>query len=72
LLTDKKSKTVSGIPILKDIPILGLLFQKRSDEIEKVDLLIFITAHIVKEGEFSPEEIQKLEKRLDRKKSIKN
>jgi len=72
LLTDKKSKTVSGIPILKDIPILGLLFQKRSDETEKVDLLIFITAHIVKEGEFSPEEIQKLEKRLDRKKSIKN
>ena len=66
LITDAKSKTSNGIPILKDIPILGLLFQKNSSNTQKVDLLIFISAHIVKESEFSTEEITKLEKRLDR------
>jgi len=66
LLTDKKTKTITGIPILKDIPLLGLLFQKRYNKVEKIDLLIFITAHIVKKDEFSRENIEKLEQRLDR------
>ena len=66
LMTDVKSKTIKGIPILKDIPILGLLFQNRSTSTEKMDLLIFITSRIVKEGEFSPEKISELEKRLER------
>jgi type IV pilus assembly protein PilQ len=65
LITDRKTKTTKGIPILKDIPILGLLFQQSVTNDEKVDLLIFITAHIVKEGEFSPGEITKLEQRLE-------
>jgi type IV pilus assembly protein PilQ len=57
LLKDTKSKTIKGIPLLKDIPILGLLFKQYSTTIQKIDLLIFITARIVKEGEFMPEEI---------------
>ncbi len=64
LLKDTKSKTITGIPILKDIPLLGLLFQHQSTEIKKMDLLIFISAHIAKEGEFSSEKISKLENRL--------
>jgi type II secretory pathway component GspD/PulD (secretin) len=65
LITDRKTKTTKGIPILKDIPILGLLFQQSVTNDEKVDLLIFITAHIVKEGEFSSGEITKLQQRLE-------
>jgi len=64
LLKDVKSKEVIGVPLLSKIPLLGLFFQRRTTDIEKIDLLIFITAHIVKEGEFSPEEISKLEERL--------
>jgi len=65
LLKDVKSKGVIGIPILKDIPILGLLFQRKTIDIGKIDLLIFITARVAKEGEFSPEEIKRLEERLE-------
>ncbi len=64
LLTDTKSKSITGIPILKDIPLLGLLFQKETTKTEKMDLLIFISARIAKETEFSSEEIKKLENRL--------
>jgi type IV pilus assembly protein PilQ len=65
LLKDVKSKEIIGVPILSKIPLLGLLFQRRTTDIEKIDLLIFITAHIVKEG-VSSEEIEKSEERLDK------
>ena len=47
LMKDVKSESVIGIPFLKDIPLLGLLFKRTTVNIEKIDLLIFISAHIV-------------------------
>jgi type II secretory pathway component GspD/PulD (secretin) len=66
LLKDVKSKSNMGIPFLSKIPILGIFFRRDTVDTSKIDLLIFITAHIVKEGEFTQEEIYKLEERLDR------
>lgn len=42
-VTDTRKKT----PILGDIPILGLLFQKKEKTVEKKDLMIFLTPHIL-------------------------
>jgi len=36
-----------GIPILKDIPVLGYLFKGQSDSDQMEDVLIFITPHIL-------------------------
>lgn len=47
LLKDKTTDTKKKIPILGDIPLLGLLFQKSEKVLEKTDLLIFITPHII-------------------------
>jgi len=47
LLKDKKVKTISKVPFLGDIPILGLLFTHKKETLEKNDLLIFITPHII-------------------------
>jgi len=66
LITDKKSTSVTGIPILKDIPIIGLFFQSRSTTVSKIDLIVFITAKIIKDGDFSAEEVQRLEERVGR------
>lgn len=66
LLKDVKSKETIGIPFLSKIPFLGLLFQRETIDTQKIDLLIFITAEIVKESTFTPEEIAKLEERLGR------
>jgi type IV pilus assembly protein PilQ len=62
LLKDVQSKSIVGIPFLSKIPLLGAFFRRETNNVEKVDLLIFITAHIIKEDEFSPEEIAKIEK----------
>lgn len=47
-LTVQDVSTVrSGIPILKDIPVLGALFRSERKRTEKRDLLIFVTPYIV-------------------------
>lgn len=66
LLKDIKIKNRQGIPFLSRIPILGVLFSRDTYDTGKIDLLIFITSRIAKEGELSAEEIAKLEERLDR------
>ena len=47
LLKDKKVTTKTKVPFLGDIPLLGLLFTHKSEEMQKNDLLIFITPRIV-------------------------
>jgi len=59
LLKDVKSRYDIGIPFLSKIPFLGWLFKRQTEDTDKIDLLIFITAKIVKPGEaFGQELIQ--------------
>ncbi len=51
LISEKKIKYRKKVPILGDIPLLGLLFSKKEDTLSKTDLLIFITPHIVRDTE---------------------
>ncbi len=64
LLKDQDVKDSQGIPFMKDIPLLGGLFRRDTYSKKKTDLLIFITARIIKEGEFSPEEVARLKGEL--------
>ncbi|MFC1674359.1 secretin and TonB N-terminal domain-containing protein [Candidatus Omnitrophota bacterium] len=47
LLKDVKTKNRQGIPFLSKIPLLGVLFSRDTVDLEKIDLLIFITARII-------------------------
>lgn len=47
LTTQEEKTTESGVPILKDIPIIGGLFKYTRTEIESRDLVIFVTPTIV-------------------------
>ena len=42
-----KREKETGVPFLKDIPLLGYLFRYSSEEIEKDDMVIFITPRII-------------------------
>lgn len=46
LIKDKIIDTESGIPFLKDIPILGWLFKNKTKSKDKTELLIFITPEL--------------------------
>jgi len=64
LLKDVQTRGTIGIPFLSKIPLLGAFFKRETLDNSKLDLLIFITAHIVSDDEFSSDEIAKIERRL--------
>ncbi len=54
LMEDNDTETVSKIPLLGDIPILGMAFRRTTKTKSKTELLIFLTPHVVE----SPSELQ--------------
>ncbi len=47
LMEDNKTEVVKKIPVLGDIPILGLAFRRTQKENSKTELLIFLTPYVV-------------------------
>jgi pilus assembly protein CpaC len=48
LLDNSETKTLSRIPIVSDIPVIGALFKSKSFEKKETELMFFVTAHMVK------------------------
>jgi general secretion pathway protein D len=47
LIQDSDRNTVSGIPILKDLPIIGQLFRRNEKTKDRTEVVFFLTAKIV-------------------------
>jgi type II secretory pathway component GspD/PulD (secretin) len=54
LVQDNPNASYTKVPILGDIPILGLAFRSEKKSMEKDNLLIFITPTIVRDADFKP------------------
>ncbi|MBI5141049.1 MAG: type II secretion system secretin GspD [Nitrospirae bacterium] len=51
LIRENETETLTKVPLLGDIPVLGWLFKFRSKSKEKTNLLIFLTPRIVRDAE---------------------
>jgi general secretion pathway protein D len=47
IMQDRELETTSKVPLLGDIPILGTLFRNTSKTKTKVNLLVFLTPHVI-------------------------
>jgi general secretion pathway protein D len=47
LMRTTENETISGIPLLMNIPYLGRLFSSHSNTINQTELMLFITPHII-------------------------
>ena len=47
LMKDEVTKNEQKIPLLGDLPVLGVLFRNNSDQVQKTELVILITPHII-------------------------
>jgi general secretion pathway protein D len=47
MIKESRTKTVTKVPFLGDIPLLGAFFKKDADSIQRKNLLIFVTAKIL-------------------------
>lgn len=54
LMTDESVKNFTKVPILGDVPLLGLAFRKEAKERTKRNLMIFVTPTIIRDFDFSP------------------
>ncbi len=48
LIRDNVTSSTSKVPLLGDIPLLGWLFKFKTTQVEKTNLMIFITPYIIK------------------------
>ncbi len=54
LTISELTKSVSGVPVLMDLPLIGGLFRTTRSDDAKRDLLILVTPHIVDDAVASP------------------
>ncbi len=67
---EKIDDTESGVPWLKDIPLLGWLFKGIKNEKKMEELLIFITPHILQEQIMEPGQREQIEKQPQLEESL--
>jgi type II secretory pathway component GspD/PulD (secretin) len=54
LVKDNPNAQYTKVPILGDIPVLGIAFRSENKSMDKGDLMIFITPTIVQDSDFKP------------------
>lgn len=65
VIEDSESHSDGGIPILKDLPLLGILFRSSQDTNNKTNLYFFVTPTILDEDDFDDLWQLSLRKKMD-------
>jgi general secretion pathway protein D len=50
LMQDRSDSTQQGVPVLSEIPMFGGLFRRQQDSVRKSELVVFIKATIIEQG----------------------
>jgi general secretion pathway protein D len=56
LVSTRTLDSIEGVPVLKDIPVLGWLFKRKTTSEDKVSLFIFLTPYVIE----NPEDLSKI------------
>ncbi|MBI2924440.1 MAG: hypothetical protein HYY24_01915 [Verrucomicrobia bacterium] len=54
LISDARTKSYSKVPLLGDLPGIGLAFRREEKRRDKSNLIIFITPTVIKDADFQP------------------
>ena len=66
LMKDIDNESISKVPLLGDLPIIGWLFKSRSTQRDKVNLVVFMTPKIIRTNKDASNVIgERLDERLD-------
>jgi general secretion pathway protein D len=66
LIGDTKDYTDGGIPFLKDIPLLGALFKRKTEIVSRNELAIFVTPYIIRSDEDADAIRARIRERMNR------
>jgi len=66
LLSETKDYSDGGIPFLKDIPLIGLLFKRKTEIVTRNELAIFVTPYIIRSDEDADAIRERIRERMNR------
>lgn len=66
LIGTSQEEVESGIPLLKDIPLMGALFKRRSTNRNRTEVAIFVTPYIVRSDEDADQVRERVRERMNR------
>jgi general secretion pathway protein D len=64
LTRTEATKTISKVPFLGDIPLLGFFFRDTQSELTRLNLCIFITPHVIRNKQSMAQEVQQKKAQL--------
>lgn len=64
LIEDTRTESITGIPLLADIPVLGNLFKTTTDRIDRTELLVLLTPRVVRDLQDARDVTTELRERL--------
>jgi general secretion pathway protein D len=64
LIRDRDEESVTGVPLLSSIPVLGNLFKTTQNQVRRVELLVLITPRVVRNRREALEVTEELRRRL--------
>jgi general secretion pathway protein D len=64
LISDNRTKSKSGIPVLQNIPVLGSLFATTDHQDSRTELLVLITPHVVENAQKAQSVTEELRRKL--------
>jgi cell division septation protein DedD len=64
IITDRKSRSRTGIPFLMDIPVLGRLFGRTLDEVDRTELIMLVTPRVIRNIQEARDVTQDFRERL--------
>jgi len=65
LISDNRSNGKSGIPFLQNIPYLGNLFSTTNDSLNRTELLVLLTPHVIGDADQAQAVTDELRTKLD-------
>jgi general secretion pathway protein D len=64
LISDTRTRSKSGVPWLMDVPYLGNLFSLTNDSVNRTELIVLITPHVIRDQQGSQAVTDELQRKL--------
>ncbi len=64
LISKKETTGETGIPLLKDIPVLGYLFKYESLDVDKTELLIMVTPYVIETEDVLDQYVREFDQKM--------
>jgi general secretion pathway protein D len=65
IISENKTRTITEVPFLGKLPVFGRYFRTKSESVDKTELLILLTPHVIANPEEGRALTERFKKRLD-------